>query len=65
MCYKMYYNFMQGYGVRAAVFGWRWLLLYAATNTKISSRALLGDRPPDNFWTEGTVPKLQNPKPIL
>jgi len=45
---------MQDCGVGAAVFGWRWLLLYAAPNTKISSRALLGDRPPDNYRTEGT-----------
>ena len=56
---------MQGCGVGAAVFGWRWLLLYAAPNTKISSRALLGDRPPDNYRSEGSVPKLQKPKPVV
>jgi len=49
---------MQDCGVGAAVFGWRGLLLYAASNTKIASRALLGDLPPDNFRTEGTVPEL-------
>jgi hypothetical protein len=55
---------MQDCGVGAAVFGWRWLLLYAASNTKISSRALLGDRPPDNLRTEGTVPELQTQNPL-
>jgi len=61
-----YYNFMQDCGVGAAVFGWRWLLLYAASNTKISSRALLCDRPPDNFRTEGTVPeRTPKPKPVV
>jgi hypothetical protein len=34
-----YYKIMQDCGVGAAVFSWRWLLLYAARNTNISSRA--------------------------
>ena len=56
---------MQDCGVGAAVFGWRWLLLYAARNTKISSRASLGDRRPDNYRSEGSVPELQKPKPVV
>jgi hypothetical protein len=47
------------------IFDWRWLLLYAALNDNIPSDALLATSSPANYQTEGIVPELQKPKPIV
>ena len=55
---------MQDCGIEAAVFGWRWLVLYVPSNPKSLSRAMHRNRALDNYRTEGTVPESENQNPL-